>query len=254
MEKIVVGNLKMNLLSPTERDRYLSLFKKELDNKNLNRTEIILCPSFVHLDGFHSELGKEVKLGAQNIFWEREGSFTGEISPSMVKNFGCEYVIIGHSERRKYFGETNEVINIKINAALKVGLRPIICVGESKAEKGAMETMRVVTKQVKEALRDVNRTKLEQIIITYEPIWAVGTDVTPTANEIMEAKLLIRKILVEMFDKKYAKEVKLLYGGSVNAKIVEEVCLEPGMDGVLIGRESLAPFEFLKIAEIINNG
>ncbi len=254
MDKLVVGNLKMNILSPLERDRYLDLVKKELLGKKLTKTEIVLCPPCIHIESFKESFGEKIKIGSQNIFWEMEGSFTGEISPAMVKNYGGEYVIIGHSERRKYFCENNEEINLKIGAALKANLRPIVCVGETKVEKDANRTMEVLSCQVKEALFEVSRTKIGQIAIAYEPIWAVGTDVIPTSNEIMEAKLLIRKILIETFDKKYAESVKIIYGGSVNSKTAREVCIDPEMDGVLIGRESLIPFEFIKIAQIINNG
>lgn len=244
----------MNLLSPVERERYLENFKKELGTKKFGRTELILCPSYVHLENFKKELGKKVNIGAQNMFWKKEGAFTGEISPVMIKNLGCDYVIIGHSERRKYFCETDEEINCKIIEALKIGLKPIVCVGESSVEKDMNETLNVITRQLNESLANIGRTKIENITIVYEPVWAVGTDDIPTIHEIMEARLLIRKILVANFDKKYAQNVKILYGGSVNSKTVKEVCIEPGMDGVLIGRESLIPYELIKIAQIINEG
>lgn len=253
MDKLVVGNLKMNLLSPIERERYLHNFKKELGSKRFRKAEIILCPSHVHLENFKKNLNGKIGLGGQNMFWKREGSFTGEISPAMLKNFGCEYVIVGHSERKRYFCETNEEINMKVAEALKIGLKPIICIGETRTEKEANQTLRVVTRQLSEALSGISRTKASNIVVTYEPVWAVGTDDVPTAHDIMEAKVLIRKILVELFTKKYAQEVKILYGGSVSSKTVREVCIEPGMDGALIGRESLTPFEFIKIAEIIND-
>jgi triosephosphate isomerase (TIM) len=253
MEKLVIGNLKMNILSAVERERYFGLFKKEITKKIFPKVQIVLCPPFIHLESFEKNLGKKVRIGAQDMFWEREGSFTGEISPAQLKNFGMEYVIIGHSERRRYFGEGNEVVNLKISAALKIGLKPVICVGETKQERDRKQTLGVITKQVREALKDISRTKAQELVIAYEPIWAVGTDVVPTANEIMEAKLLIRKILVNMYEKRYADQVRIIYGGSVNAKTVEEVCLEPAMDGALIGRESLIPYEFIKIAEILND-
>ena len=253
MKKFVIGNLKMNLLSPLEREKYFEFFDKEKENKNLENVEVILCPPFVHLEAFNEWKNEKVSLGAQNIFPEMKGSYTGEISPAMVKNLGCDYVILGHSERRRYFLEKNEEINMKALAALKIGLRPVICVGESQTEKENQATMQVITKQVKECLFEISRTKAEKIIIAYEPVWAVGTDIVPTANEIMEAKVLIRKILVGMFGKNYAEKVSILYGGSVNTRTAKEVCVEPGMDGALIGRESLTPYEFLRIAEIINN-
>ena len=253
MNKLIIGNLKMNILSLLERERYFEMFKKELAGKKLKNIQFILCPPAVHLEAFKKIKNKKTALGAQNIFWERSGSFTGEISAEMAKNAGAEYAIVGHSERRRYFGEKDEEINFKIKAALKAGLMPIICVGETKIEKSSNQTLRVITKQIKEALKDINRTKAEQIIIAYEPVWAVGTDVIPAENEIMEAKVLIRKILTEIFDKKYANSVKIIYGGSVNSKTAKEVCLNPGMDGVLVGRESLTPYEFVKIGEVINN-
>jgi len=252
MDKIIIGNLKMNILSPAERDKYFAWFKKEQATKKINNSEIILCPPFIHLEAFKKWNNKKIKIGAQNMFSETKGSYTGEISPLMLKNFGCEYVILGHSERRKYFGETNGEINLKVISALKNSLRPIICVGETKVEKDANATLNVITEQVKEALANVSKGKTEYITIAYEPIWAVGTDKTPTSNEIMEAKVLIRKILVEIFGKKYAEKVKILYGGSVNAQTVREVCIDSEVEGALIGRESLLPNEFLKIAEIID--
>jgi triosephosphate isomerase (TIM) len=248
----IIGNLKMNLLSSSEREKYLTNLHKELAGKKTKNTEIILCPPFVHLEVFGKGKSKKVKVGAQNMFSEDKGSYTGEISPLMLKNFGCEYVILGHSERRKYFLENNEEINLKIIAALKNGLRPILCVGETKAEKEAEKTLEVVSRQMKESLAEIPRGKVEQIIVAYEPVWAVGSDLTPTSNEIMEAKVLIKKILVEMFGERFARNVALVYGGSVNAENVQAVCLEPGMDGVLVGRDSLNPREFGKIIERLN--
>lgn len=242
----------MNILSATERERYLSNFKKELSAKIFRKTEIVLCPPFVHIESFKKGLGKKIKVGAQNMFWKKEGAFTGEISPVMIKNLGADYVIIGHSERRKYFCETGEEVNLKIIEALKIGLRPIICIGESAIEKDMHETMNVITRQLSDALSGINRSKIENVVIVYEPVWSVGSDNFPTTNEIMEARLLIRKILVGMFDKKYAEKVKILYGGSVNVKMAKAVCVDSGMDGALVGRESLVPHDLIKIAEIIN--
>lgn len=252
MKKVVIGNLKMNLLSSVERDRYFKLMDKELGARKFGNSEIILCPPAIHLEAFKNWKNKTVKIGAQNMFSEIKGSYTGEISPMMLKNFGCEYVILGHSERRRYFSESNHEINLKIISALKNGLKPIICVGETATEKENQGNLEIITRQVKEALAGISRVKAEQIIIAYEPVWAVGTDITPITNEIMSAKVLIRKILTDLFGKKYAEPVRILYGGSVNVKIVKNVCLDSGMDGALIGRESLMPHEFLKIADIIN--
>lgn len=254
MNKIVIGNLKMNLLSLSERSYYLESFKKGLTGKKLENTEVVLCPPFIHLEEFSKSMGDKAKIGAQNMFWEKEGAFTGEISPVMLKNFGCDYVIVGHSERRRFFSETDEDVNLKVIAALKIRLKTVICIGETKAERDKGETMRVVTRQIRGVLKEINPARADQIIITYEPVWAVGSDVFPTSHEIMEAKVLIKKILVNLFGKRYAVKVKIIYGGSVNAKMAKQVCLDPEMDGVLAGRASLTPHELVKIAEIIDKG
>jgi len=251
MKKLVVGNLKMNLLSIKERSTYLALIKKELGVKKLKDIELVLCPPFIHLEAFE-KLGKKIKLGAQDVFAENSGSYTGEISPLMLKNFACEYVIIGHSERRRYFSENDHEINVKIVAALKNNLKPILCVGETLMEKDSHKTLKVITAQVKEALYEVSASQMERVVIAYEPIWAVGADVAPKTNEVMEARLLIRKILVDLYGVEIAQSVNILYGGNVTTGTVMDVCLKADMDGVLIGRESLHPHQFVKIAEMIN--
>jgi triosephosphate isomerase len=252
MHKLIIGNLKMNLLSLAEREQYLKSFKKELLGKKLTDVEIVLCPPMIHLENFNKVLGKRVALGGQNCFWENKGSYTGEISPPMLKNFGSEYVIIGHSERRKNFGENDEAINQKVLASLKNGLNPIICVGETKDQRQSGETMSVIMRQVKAALLGVTAGKLEKIVVAYEPVWSVGSDSIPTANEIMEARVLIQKILSQSFSKKYVEQMRIIYGGSVSAKTAKQACLDSGMDGALIGRESLTPREFMKIVKIID--
>jgi triosephosphate isomerase len=253
MKKLVIGNLKMNLINSQERERYFKFFEKELAEKDFSNVQIILCPPFIHMETFKKWKDKKIKLGAQDMFSESSGAYTGETSPIMLKNFGCEYVILGHSERRRYFFEKDEEINLKVISALKNGLFPIVCVGETKIQREDHKVLDVITEQVVKALAKVSRTKAGKIIIAYEPVWAVGSDITPTSNEIMEAKVLIRKILVALFGKKYAEEVKIIYGGSTKSSTAKEVCVVPGMDGALIGRESLIPYEFLKIAGIINS-
>lgn len=240
----------MNLISPVEREQYLKALKKELKNRKLDRTDLVFCPSAIHLEAFKNLPG--VFLGAQNFFWERKGSYTGEISVSMIKNFGCEFAIVGHSERRNHFKENDQEINLKILAALKVGISPVVCVGETKNEKDSNQTLSVISRQLKSSLVGVNNSKAEKIIIAYEPVWAVGSDKIPNSNQIMEAKVLIRKILFGLFGERYAQKIKIIYGGSVSSLSVKQTCLDSAMDGALIGRESLVPYEFLKIAESIN--
>jgi triosephosphate isomerase len=170
----------------------------------------------------------------------------------MVKNFGREYVILGHSERRRFFCENDQEINLKIIAALKNGLRPILCVGDREQNSRSAS---VVIGQLKNCLEDVSGSKIENIVICYEPVWAISSnkpDHLPTTNETMSARLIIKKFLVEKYGAKAASKVMIIYGGSVDAKNVEEICVDSGMDGALVGRESLTPHEFVKITEIIN--
>lgn len=252
MNKLIVANLKMNLLSALERESYLKSFRKALARKNLLQTEIILCPPVVQLEGFQKALLKEIKLGAQNTFWEDRGSYTGEISNLMLKNFGCEYVILGHSERRMFVHEQDGDVNLKIIAALKNGLKPILCVGEDGNQK--KEGAGVVEEQLENCLKDIKREKIKDVVICYEPVWAISSnnpDHLPTANEIMSAKLLVRKFIVGKYGVKAFEKMRIIYGGSVSAENFEEVCLRPGMDGVLVGKESLIPSDFMKIVDII---
>lgn len=171
----------------------------------------------------------------------------------MVKNLGADFVILGHSERRRYFCEDNGEINLKIEAAIRNGLKPILCVGEDKEQKES-GTLAII-EQLEGCLGKTSRMNIENIIICYEPVWAISSnnpDHLPTTNEIMSARLMIKKFLVEKYGARIAEKVRIIYGGSVDAKNVKEVCLNPGMDGVLVGKESLAPYGFIKIAEIIN--
>jgi triosephosphate isomerase len=253
MNKLIIANLKMNLQSALEREQYLNLLKKELKGNKLKNSQIIICAPSIHLEGLGKTKIKKIILGAQNLFWEEKGSYTGEISPKMLKNFGCEYVIVGHSERRRYFCERDEEINLKIMSALKNGIKPILCVGEDSSQKG--EGMKAVTKQLENCLKGVSRGKIEKVVICYEPVWAISSnnpDHLPSSNEIMSAKLLIKKFLVGSYGDKISQKVQIIYGGSVSAKNAQEVCVESGMDGALIGKESLAPHQFIKIASIIN--
>lgn len=242
----------MNLVSLEERDKYFEFFKKEGKDFKGENVDLIVCPSFIHLEAFSKKKGKKFMLGAQDCFSEEKGSYTGETSPLMLKNLGCEYVILGHSERRRYQGETGEEIGLKVASAIKAGLMPIVCVGENMEERKSGKFSKIVNRQIIEALARIKPGVLEKIIIAYEPVWAVGTDFVPNSNQILEMKVLIRKILVELFGRKFGEKPRIIYGGSVSSRTVKETCIESGMDGVLIGRESLVPGEFIRIAEIIN--
>jgi len=244
----------MNLITVAEREEYLKVFRKEIKNKRLPNIDIILCPSFTHLEVFSKSLKKgKVEVGAQDLFWEKEGPYTGEVSPAMIKDIGVEAVIIGHSERRKYFQETDKMVNLKIRAALKMGITPIVCVGETEKEKEADLTAEIITRQITEGFRGVSKFQISKVIFAYEPVWAIGSGLIPSSDEILSVKLLIRKILTEKYGMKYAQFPKIIYGGSVNFKIVGQVCVESKMNGALVGGESLSPHNFLKIAEMLNN-
>ena len=253
MEKLIVGNLKMNIISDTERENYFKSFKKSIGNKKLERTKIILCPPVIHLETFTKKIkNKNVSFGVQNIYYENKGAYTGEISPAMVKNFGGEYAIIGHSERRKYFNETDETVNQKIKLSLKEKLQPIFCLGETSEERKNGKLKDVIGKQLKKGLADIPKNKIFKVIIAYEPIWAIGTGNIPTVENIMEVQILIKKILVDKFSLDINKLPKILYGGSVDYRNTEKLCSDAGMDGVLVGGESLHPIDFLKIVEVLD--
>ncbi|MCX6762406.1 MAG: triose-phosphate isomerase [Candidatus Moranbacteria bacterium] len=252
-KKLVVGNLKMNPVSVTEFDRYLDMLEKEMKNKNFEKTELVVCPPVVYLQKLLDRKFKNVKAGVQDVFWEYQGAYTGEYSAGMVKSVGASFVLVGHSERRKYFGENEETTNLKLKAVLKNGLSAVLCVGESAEERKRGQTSQVLKKQLSGSLAEIAPGKLEYISIVYEPIWAVGTDNLPTSDEILEAKIIIKKNIAELFSPKSAEKIRLLYGGSVKSSCTSEVCLDPAMDGALVGRESLIPYELVKIASLIEN-
>lgn len=245
----------MNILSADERDKYLESFRKEIKTLKSEDVQLVLCVPALHLETFCRKIkSKAVGIGVQNIFWEEKGSFTGEVSPLAAANLGAQYSIIGHSERRRFFNETNQQANLKIKAALKNKLIPIYCVGETKEEKENSTASQVIIEQVRQGLEELTAQQAEKIIIAYEPVWAVGTDLVPTSDEILEVKILLKKILVEKYGLAVAEKIDILYGGSVKADWVGQVCMEPGLDGVLVGRESLVPRDFIKIAKTMISG
>lgn len=253
MKNIVVANLKMNILSILERETYLRGLEKELSGKKFSDTEIVICPPFVHLEGLGKWKNKKISRGALDVFWEDKGSFTGEISPVMLKNFGCEYVVVGHSERRRFIRENDQDVNLKIIAALRNGIAPILCVGEDVNQKN--EGAGVIIKQLKDCLTGIKKGQIENVVICYEPVWAISSnnpDHLPTTNDIMSAKLTIKKFLVGEYGLRFSEKIRIIYGGSVAPNNVKEICVDSGMNGVLVGKESLTPRSFIKIAEIIN--
>ncbi|MEI6650061.1 MAG: triose-phosphate isomerase [Candidatus Moraniibacteriota bacterium] len=251
-KRYFVGNLKMNPVSVSQADAYLDALREELSGKAFNDTKVIIAPPAVYLERFGNRLPKGISLAAQDTFWEPEGSFTGQISPNMLRDLGSAFVIVGHSERRSYAHETDTEVGQKVRAAIREGLRPIVCVGETADEKEQNETGTVITRQVTEALRDVSFEDIGRIIVAYEPRWAIGTDRTPEREEIREVAILIRKV-IDSLRGESGSEVPVLYGGSVKTSLLEKVCFGPGMDGVLVGRDSLIPKEVVAMVAIIDS-
>lgn len=244
----------MNITSQIERDNYFKGMENSLAGKEFKNIQVILCPPFIHLETFKNKIkNRAVFFGAQNIHEDESGRFTGEVSAPMVKNFGGDYVIIGHSERRKYFLENNELVNKKIKAALKNNLTPIICIGETKEDRENGQIKSMITNQLLEVLDGISDKKISQLVLVYEPVWAIGSGKTPTGDEIMEIRILMQKILKDKFDLSFEDMPRIVYGGSVDFKNIKKVCIESGMDGVLVGGESLHPGDFIKIGEVLEN-
>ena len=243
--KIIAGNWKMNML-PNEAINFLT----ELPNYIKDcKHEVILCVPFIDL--FYSLLAVQetnIKIGAQNMHWEEKGAYTGEVSGEMLKSINVEYVIIGHSERRAYFNETDETVNKKIKAALKNELKPIVCVGESLEQKEAGKTEEIITTQVEKAFKEISGEDAKKIIIAYEPIWAIGTGKTATADDANNSIKAIRNKINSMYGADVADNIHILYGGSVKSSNAKELFETSDIDGPLIGGASLKVDEFAKIA------
>jgi len=240
----------MNMLSREEASQYLTVLRREAGQRKYEYVVGVLCPSFLYLEQF-DRLPQGIKKGAQNFFPEKSGAFTGEISPLMLKNEDVEYVILGHSERRLYAGETDTLIREKALLAIKYYMTPIVCIGETKEDRQSGDTEKVLLHQIKTLFTGLSKLQAEKIIIAYEPRWAIGTDTVPTTEDILSVSILIRKNLKAMFDIQTAERVHLIYGGSVKSTFLGAVSFEAGMDGVLIGRESLFPYEFIKMMGLL---
>ena len=243
-KKVIAGNWKMNML-PNEAINFIDEFAPMVkDTKN----EVILCVPYTDL--FYALLnvqGTNIKIGAQNMHWEESGAYTGEVSAQMLKSIGVEYVIIGHSERRQYFAETDETVNKKIKSALAAQLKPIVCVGETLEQREAGVTEQIITTQVEKAFEGIAATDLEKIIIAYEPIWAIGTGKTATKEDANTTIMQIRKKLAEIYGQNEANGVIIQYGGSVKSSNAKELFEMSDIDGGLVGGASLKAEEFSKI-------
>lgn len=247
-KKIIAGNWKMN----NDLQQSISLIeelKSKLQNKTLN-CEVIICPPFTSLTEAKKLIeGSVIKLGAQNMYYEDSGAFTGEISAAMLKSVGCEYVILGHSERRTIFGERDEMINKKIRKAISEKLKPIFCVGETLEEREKDVTEKVIKKQIEKGLKDITPDEILDVIIAYEPVWAIGTGKTATPAQAQEVHHFIRKLLANMYSKDFANLITIQYGGSVKPENARELLSQKDIDGALVGGACLKADSFIGIIE-----
>lgn len=243
---IIAGNWKMNKL-PSETYDYV---KEVVAATEGSTCEVVCCTPYVCLNAaIEAAKGTHVKIGAENLHFEDKGAFTGEVSADMLKDLGVDYVIIGHSERRQYFAETDETVNKKTIKALEKGLLPIVCVGESLEEREAGITMELITIQIKKAFAGISAEDAKKVVVAYEPIWAIGTGKTATDEQAEEVCGGIRKVLAELYCENCAKEITIQYGGSMNAGNAEGLLAKPNIDGGLIGGASLKSADFAVITK-----
>ncbi len=247
---VIAGNWKMN----TNLKEATSLVQNLNEvAKNNNRINMIVAPPFVHLEPL-SKIIKEnnFKLAAQNMFWEDKGAFTGEISPLMLIEYKCEYVIIGHSERRQILLETDEMINKKLKACFKYNLIPILCIGETLQQRQEEKTWQIIKHQLEKDLADIPTEKLKELIIAYEPIWAIGTGIAAKVEDAVSVNDKIREYLNNKYNSEIGEKIRILYGGSVSSKNIEEFLKNETIDGALVGGASLKFDEFSYIIQISN--
>ena len=244
--KVVAGNWKMNML-PNEAIDFIEKLTPVAKN---SKAEVILCMPYTDLMyGLLTAQDTNIKIGAQNMHWEEKGAYTGEISGQMLKCIGVEYVIIGHSERRQYFAETDETVNLKIKSALANNLKPIVCVGETLQQREEGKTTEIIKNQIKQAFNDLTNEQVRNIIIAYEPIWAIGTGKTATAEDANNVIKSIRKQVEDLYGSDVAENIIIQYGGSVKSANAEDLLNTSDIDGALVGGASLDAEEF---AQIVN--
>ncbi len=250
---IIAGNWKMNKTRP-EAKELLEAIKPLVANAD-GKIEVIACVPFTNLEtAINTTAGSNVKIGAENVHFEKSGAFTGEISADMLTELGVEYVVIGHSERRQYFGETDETVNKRTLAALEAGLKPIVCVGETLEQRELGITEEVIATQIKIGLKGTCEKCIKNVVIAYEPVWAIGTGKTATPEQAEEVCAFIRGELAKMFDQATADAVTIQYGGSMNAANCKELLAKPNIDGGLIGGASLKANDFNTIVQAAVEG
>ncbi len=242
---LIAGNWKMFKTAAEARETAAQLIQLVDDVKNV---EIMIAPPFTSLSVVAEIIqNSRIGLGAQNLHWAKEGAFTGEISASMLVSAGCEYVIIGHSERRQYFGETDETVHQKLHAAIQAGLIPILCVGETGTQRDEKKTFSVLDKQMENGLEKLTFDAYHLLVVAYEPVWAIGTGKTASPDQVQEVHLYLRRHIEKQFGEALAKATRILYGGSVKPNNITELMALPDVDGALVGGASLQPDVFSKI-------
>ena len=242
---IIAGNWKM-YKTAAEAVALVNALKPEV--AGIESCEIVVCPPFTALASVQCAAnGSNIQLGAQNVHWEKEGAFTGEIAPAMLKEQGVRYAVVGHSERRQFFGETDTGVNRRAKAALANGLRPIVCVGETLKEREANRTEQVIKTQITGSLAGLSKNEMLETVVAYEPVWAIGTGKTATPAQAQEVHAFIRKLLASLFDADTATRVRIQYGGSVKADNAKELLGQPDIDGALVGGASLKADAFAPI-------
>jgi triosephosphate isomerase len=244
---IIGGNWKMNTTVRTALDLAEDLVRRLGD---VARVDVVLCPPFPNLETVYKVIeGSTLQLGAQDVFWEQSGAYTGEVSAQMLTAVGCQWVIVGHSERRRLIGESSEMVNRKLHAALHGDLNIILAVGETGEERHAGRTEAVCEEQLFGSLANVARERMAQIVIAYEPVWAIGTGETATPDQAREAHAHVRYVLERIYGQDVAQATRIQYGGSVTAANAQELMSQPGVDGALVGGASLKPDEFAAVVK-----
>lgn len=244
---VIAGNWKMFKTVGEAHDFWNAASSATID---ASKVDAVICAPFLQLPALvEAAKGSSIHIGAQNMHQEKEGAFTGEISGDMLKDVGVTHVVIGHSERRQYFNETDETVNLKTKAALDLGLTPIVCVGESLEQREAGETETVVSKQVAEAFEGLTESEVEKTVVAYEPIWAIGTGKTATADDANQVCQAIRETLLDLHGEEAANATRILYGGSVKPANIEELLGKDDIDGALVGGASLEADSFLQLVE-----
>jgi len=253
---LVIANWKMNPTSLKEVEHLLNSLKPEIEK--VQGTETVICPPFIYLKDLLTNSSDKFIFGAQDCFWEQKGAFTGEISPSMLKELGCQYVIVGHSERRKYFQETDEIVSRKLKAVLKARLKPVLCIGEEARDsfdssgKPLNEMSLEVGQQLEKDLSGIPSVRIGEIIVAYEPVWAIGTGVPCQPDDAMKAALFIKKILNKLYSRSVAEKTRIIYGGSVTSQNANDYVKGARMDGLLVGGASLNASEFARIVSVVS--